>query len=214
MPQVISVNVGRARTASWAGIGRTAMDKQPMRGVVAVNRLGLDGDQVGDTKYHGGVDQAVYAFAREDLDWWQEELGQEIRDGQFAENLTTRGLDVNESEVGERWRIGTATFEVAMVRIPCNDFKKWQQLSGYESRAWVKRFAQQARPGPYLRVVQEGELRAGDDLEVVHQPGHGVTVSTMFRALTTERSLLPELRKVDDLARAARARLDAFVESF
>jgi len=211
MAQVISVNVGRVRKATWAGIGRTAMDKHPVHGPVPVTRLGLEGDQVGDTKYHGGLDQAVYAFAREDLDWWERELGQEIRDGQFAENLTTRGIDVNESEVGERWRIGTATFEVAMVRIPCNDFKSWQALSGYEARGWVKRFAQQARPGPYLRVVQEGELQAGDDLSVVYQPGHGVTVSTMFRAFTTERALLPELRKVDDLAREARNRLDAFV---
>ena len=103
-----------------------------------------EGDQVGDTKHHGGVDQAVYAFAREDLDWWEGELGREIRDGQFAENLTTRGIDVNEAEVGERWRVGSALLEVAMVRIPCNDFKNWQRLNGYDDRAWVKRFAQRS----------------------------------------------------------------------
>jgi MOSC domain-containing protein YiiM len=158
------------------------------------------------------VDQAVYAFAREDLDWWQAELGREIRDGQFGENLTTRGIDVNESEVGERWRVGTATLEIAMVRIPCNDFKNWQRVNGFDDRAWVRRFATVGRPGPYLRVVQEGTIRAGDDLTVVHQPGHGVTVSTMFRALTTEHSLLPELHKVDGLARVARHRLDAYEE--
>ena len=210
MAQVISVNVGKVREATWAGIGRTAMDKQPVSRVVQVGRLGLDGDQVGDTKFHGGIDQAVYAFSREDLDWWEGELGREIRDGQFAENLTTRGIDVNESEVGERWLIGTALLEVAMVRIPCNDFKNWQQLGGYDTRAWVKRFTQRGRPGPYLRVLQEGELRAGDDLTVVHQPGHGVTVSTLFRAMTTERSLLPELRKVENLAREPRDRLAAY----
>src|SRR6185312_14468971 len=104
MAQVISVNVGKVREASWVGIGRTAMDKQPVPKVVPVTRLGLEGDQVGDTKFHGGPDQAVYAFAREDLDWWEGELGREIRDGQFAENLTTRGIDVNEAEVGERWQ--------------------------------------------------------------------------------------------------------------
>src|SRR5664279_2489925 len=119
MPQVISVNVGRVREASWAGLGRTAMDRQPISGVVGVSRLGLEDDQVGDTVYHGGVDQVVYAFAREDLDWWEGEPGREIRNGQFAENLTTRGIDLNEAEVGERWRIGAATLEVAMVRIPC-----------------------------------------------------------------------------------------------
>ncbi|MEO7943371.1 MAG: MOSC domain-containing protein, partial [Marmoricola sp.] len=106
--------------------------------------------------------------------------------------------------------IGTATFEVAMVRIPCNDFKNWQQLSGYDHRAWVRRFAQRGRPGPYLRVVHEGELQVGDDLTVVHQPGHGVTVSTMFRALTIERSLLPELRKVENLAREPRRRMESY----
>ncbi len=211
MGQVIAVNVGRVRQAPWAGIGRTAMDKQPVTGPVHVGRLGLEGDQVGDVKHHGGRDQAVYAFAREELDWWQDELGAEIRNGQFAENLTTGGIDVDEAEVGERWRIGTALFEVAMVRIPCNDFKSWQRRNGYDDRAWVKRFAQRARPGGYLRVLEEGAVEAGDAIDVVRQPGHGVTVSTMFKALTLDRSLLPELRKIDDLAVVAGrelARLD------
>lgn len=211
MAQVISVNVGMPREASWAGIGRTSIDKHAVSGPVAVGRLGLEGDQVSDTKYHGGVDQAVYAFSREDLDWWGTELGGEIRDGHFGENLTTRGIDVNESEVGERWRIGSALFEVAMVRIPCNDFKNWQRLNGFDDRAWVKRFALRARPGAYLRVLQEGEVQAGDDLAVVHQPGHGVTITTMFRALMTDHSLLPELRKVDGLAAVARRKLESFV---
>jgi MOSC domain-containing protein YiiM len=211
MAQVVSVNVGTPREATWAGIGRTSIDKQPVTGPVPVGRWGLRGDQVSDTKNHGGLDQAVYAFAREDLDWWAAELGQEVRDGQFGENLTTRGIDVNESEVGERWRIGSATFEIAMVRTPCNDFKNWQRLNGYDDRAWVRRFAAVARPGPYLRVVQEGEVSAGDDLTVVHQPGHGVTVSTMFRALLLDHSLLPELLRIDDLARVARRRVETFL---
>jgi len=204
VPSVISVNVGRPREADWAGIGRTAMDKRPVTGPVAVRSLGVDGDQVGDTKHHGGVDQAVYAFAREDLDWWAGELGQEIRDGMFAENLTTQGIDVNAAEVGERWRIGTVELEVCSVRIPCNDFKNWMGLGGYDNQRWVKRFAEVGRPGPYLRVVTEGELAAGDELTVVHRPGHGVTVSTMFRALTTEAELLLDLLKVDGLVAQAR----------
>ena len=203
MARVDSVNVGTPREVAWAGIGRTSIDKQPVSGVVEVGRLGLEGDQVSDTVHHGGVDQAVYAFAREDLDAWAVELGREVRNGQFAENLTTSGIDVNEAEVGERWQVGTVTLEVAMVRIPCNDFKNWQRVTGFDDRAWVKRFAARGRPGPYLRVIQEGELQAGDDLVVVHRPGHGVTVSTMFRALTTERALLPELFKVDNLAAVA-----------
>jgi MOSC domain-containing protein YiiM len=211
MAQVISLNVGRPREFAWAGIGRTSIDKRPVSGPVRAHRHGLEGDQVSDTKHHGGLDQAVYAFAREDLDWWATELGHEIRDGQFAENLTTRGIDVNESEVGERWRIGTAMFEVSMVRIPCNDFKNWQRVNGFDDRAWVKRFASQGRPGPYLRVIEEGELEAGDELTVVHRPGHGVTVSTLFRALTTDRTLLPELDKIDNLAAVARCEMESFV---
>jgi MOSC domain-containing protein YiiM len=211
MAQVISVNVGAPREVAWAGIGRTSIEKHPVAGVVPVGHLGVQGDQVSDTKHHGGVDQAVYAFAREDLDWWEAELGAEIRNGQFAENLTTIGIDVNAAEVGEQWRVGSTLLEVAMVRIPCNDFKSWQRLSGYDDRAWVKRFAERGRPGPYLRVLEQGAVEAGDELVVVHRPGHGVTVSTMFRALTTDRSLLPELSRVENLAAVARRQLDAFV---
>lgn len=209
-PSVVSVNVGLPREAEWAGIGRTSIHKTPVRGPVACRTLGLDGDQVSDTKHHGGPDQAVYAFAREDLDLWAERLGRPVPDGHFGENLTTGGIDVNEAEVGERWRIGTALLEIALIRTPCNDFKSWLGLSGYDNRAWVKRFAAEARPGPYLRVVEEGTLRAGDEITVVHRPGHGVTVSEMFRALNLDRSLLPRLRLVDGLAATARTVVEAY----
>jgi MOSC domain-containing protein YiiM len=211
VPHLVSVNVGLPREAAWAGIGRTSIDKRPVRRPVHVGLLGLEGDQVSDTKHHGGVDQAVYAFAREDLDFWARELGQEIQDGQFGENLTTSGIDVNEAEVGERWRVGEALLEVASIRTPCNDFKSWMGLCGYDNRAWVRRFAEVGRPGPYLRVLGEGAVVAGDEIEVVHEPGHGVTVSTMFRALTTDRSLLPELLRVDGLVAEARVTAERYV---
>jgi MOSC domain-containing protein YiiM len=208
---LVSVNVGTPRDAAWAGIGRTSIDKVAVPGRVAVRRLGLAGDEVSDTRHHGGADQAVYAFAREDLDHWAAALGQEIRDGQFGENLTTSGLDVNEAEVGERWRIGDdVVLEVASVRTPCNDFKVWMGRCGYDSTAWVKRFAQAARPGPYLRVLVEGTIGAGDPIEVIHQPGHGVTVSMMFRALTLDHALLPRLLEVDGLAAKARAKAEQY----
>lgn len=211
MPSVLSVNVGRPREAAWAGIGRTSIDKRPVTGPVLARRLGLDGDRVSDTRHHGGADQAVYAFAREDLDGWADALGLEVPDGQFGENLTTLGLDVNAAELGERWLVGDAVLEVAAVRIPCNDFKTWMGRCGYDDRAWVRRFTEEQAPGAYLRVVVEGELRAGDKVTVVHRPGHGVTVRTMFRALTTDRSLLPELLRVDGLAAKSRARAEAYV---
>jgi len=211
MPVVRSVNVGLPREAAWAGIGRTSIDKRPVRGPVVVDELEPEGDQASDVKHHGGLDQAVYAFAREDMDRWVEILGIDIRDGQFAENLTTVGIDVNESEVGERWQIGSAEFEVAAVRIPCNDFKEWMGLSGYDNAAWVKRFAADGRPGPYLRVTKPGAIAAGDEISVVHRPGHGVTVAMLFRALTTEKDLLPRLVGIDGLAAHARAKAEEYV---
>jgi len=203
---VRSVNVGRPREADWAGIGRTSIDKAPVEGPVEVDRLGVAGDQVSDTRHHGGPDQAVYAYSREELDWWAERLGDDLRDGEFGENLTTSGLDVDGAELGERWRIGTVLLEVRSVRTPCNDFKSWMGRGGHDNTAWVRRFAERARPGAYLRVLQPGVLAAGDPVEVVHRPGHGVTASYLFRAVTREPDLLPGLLVVDGLVDKARRR--------
>lgn len=211
MPHLVSVNVGQPQEAAWAGIGRTSIDKRPVAGRVAVDELGVAGDQVSDTRHHGGIDQAVYAYAREDLDFWAEQLGQDIPDGWFGENLTTAGLDLNETEVGTRWRIGEVLAEVTLTRTPCNDFKNWMGKGGYDSTAWVKRFTQAARPGPYLRVLAPGEIAAGDEVEVVHEPGHGVTVRDMFVALNVERARLPELLGVPGLAAKARAKAQAYL---
>jgi MOSC domain-containing protein YiiM len=209
---VSTVSVGRPKDEEWAGkLKRTAIAKRPVQGVVAVHLLGLAGDQVADTKNHGGPDKAVYAFAREDLDWWARELGKPLPDGVFGENLTTHGIDVNEALVGERWRIGTALLEVASIRIPCSVFASWMGVSGYHNGRWIRRFTAVGRPGPYLRVLEEGELAAGDEVVVEHRPDHDVTVSTMFRALTTRRELLPELLAVDGLVAEARARAEAYV---
>jgi MOSC domain-containing protein YiiM len=212
VPALRSVNVGRPKDKQWAGLGYTSIDKRPVTGPVLAHRLGLVGDVVSDTKHHGGPDQAVYAFAREDLDRWERELGREIRDGQFGENLTTEGIDVNEAEIGDHWRIGTALFEVAYVRIPCNDFKGWMGESGFDARQWVKRFATTCRPGPYLRVLQEGHVAAGDEIETVHRQGHGVTVSTMFRALTLDHSLLPGLLHIDGLVEQVKVKAARIAE--
>jgi MOSC domain-containing protein YiiM len=207
---VRSVNVGLPREAAWAGIGRTSIDKAPVLGPVEVHGLGVAGDQVSDTRHHGGPDQAVYAFSREELDWWAEQLGDELRDGEFGENLTTSGIDVDEAEVGERWQVGTVLLEVRSVRTPCNDFKEWMGRGGHDNTAWVRRFAERARPGAYLRVLQPGVLAAGEPIEVVHRPGHGVTASFLFRALTREPALLPRLLDVEGLVEKARDKAERF----
>ncbi len=204
MAHVCSVNVGLPREATWAAIGRTSIDKRPMSGPVLVGPDGPAGDHPADTRHHGGLDQAVYAFAREDLDFWSAEMGRPIPDGQFGENLTTEGIDGNESEIGERWRIGEVLLEITGVRTPCNDFKMWMGLSGFENTAWVKRFGAVGRPGPYFRVLEPGLVEAGDEITVVGRPGHGITVSSMFRALTTDQARLPALLEIEALGEKAR----------
>ncbi|HXO23163.1 MAG TPA: MOSC domain-containing protein, partial [Streptosporangiaceae bacterium] len=139
----------------------------------------------------------VYAYAREDLDFWAAELDRPLPDGVFGENLTTEGADVNGALIGERWRIGTAVvLEASLPRVPCGTFQGWLALGG-----WIKRFTLAARPGSYFRVIQEGEIQAGDEIENLHRPDHDVTVAMTFRALTVEPELLPQLLVADALPR-------------
>jgi MOSC domain-containing protein YiiM len=211
-PHLVSVNVGAPKPARYAGaVGRTSIDKRPVDGPVAVRHDGLEGDTVSDTRHHGGTYQAVYAFAREDLDRWTPRLGATVPSGGFGENLTTAGLDVTGAEMGEAWRVGSALLQVVSVRIPCVTFQGWMAATGHDGRGWVRRFTEEARPGAYLRVLEEGELRAGDLVDVTGRPGHGVTVATMFRALTTEPSLLPRLLDVEGLPGEAYERARRYV---
>ena len=155
--RVISVNAGRGKDAAWAGqLGRTAIDKRPLAGPAEVGWLGLAGDEQSDTENHGGREQAVYAYAREDLDWWVERLSRELGHGVFGENITTSGLDVTGALIGEVWQLGTAVVQVTSPRIPCVVFAGW-----LDEEHWVKRFADAGRPGAYLRVLQEGVVRPG-----------------------------------------------------
>ncbi|MFG2554444.1 MOSC domain-containing protein [Streptomyces sp. NPDC048581] len=201
--KLLSVNIGKPRPNPWKGLGATGIDKRPVDGAVAVGEpgpkgtgaVGLAGDRVYDLRHHGGPDQAVYAYAREDLDVWQAELGRSLANGVFGENLTTLGLDVNGAVIGERWRIGAGVvLEVSCPRIPCGTFQGWLEQDG-----WIKRFTLAALPGTYLRVIEAGDIRAGDRVEVVHQPDHDVTVAVAFRALTREADLLPRLLAVEAL---------------
>lgn len=210
-PFVRTVCVGMPQDRDWAGIGTTAIEKRSVAGPVQVRPLGLDGDAAADTRHHGGVDKAVYAVDRDELDYWEGVLGAPLRDGQFGENLTVDGLRVDDAEIGERWRIGSALLEVCSVRIPCANFATWQRRNGYDGTGWLRRFTEHGRSGAYLRVLEEGRLGAGDTVEVVHRPGHGVTVTTMFRALTTERALLPLLLGVPGLVPQAREKAEAYV---
>ncbi len=204
--RVLSVNLGRPETGDWTGrMGRSGIRKTGSSAPVAVRRTGLVGDAVCDTRDHRGPDHAVYAYAREDLDRWSAALGARLPDGQFGENLTTHGIDVNEALIGERWRVGTALLEVAKVRTPCRVFAGFMEVTGHDPAGWLKRFTLDGRPGPYLRVLEEGTVQAGDPVVVEHRPDHDVTVSVVFRAITTERELLPRVLAVAELSESVRA---------
>ncbi|MDT0309393.1 MOSC domain-containing protein [Streptomyces sp. DSM 44917] len=198
-PRVLTVNVGRPRPSpdTRAPGGLTGIDKRPVQGPVEVSApgpagvggSGLAGDAVCDLDHHGGDDQAVYAYAREDLDHWEAALGRELSNGLFGENLTTAGIDVNAVLIGERWRLGPALLlEATSPRIPCRTFAGRLGVDG-----WVKRFTAGARPGVYFRVLRPGPVRAGDRVEVVHRPDHEVTSAFLFRALTTAPELRPRV---------------------
>lgn len=168
--------------------GSSGIDKKPVAGRVAVRELGLDGDVQVNRKYHGGEGQAVYAYAQSDADWWEHELDRELPPGRFGENLRTTGLDLTGAVLGERWRVGTALLEVTDCRIPCANFERFWGVPQL-----VKRFTAHGASGAYLRVVEVGELGAGDEIEVVDRPDHGVTTGLAFRAYTTQAYRLPEL---------------------
>jgi MOSC domain-containing protein YiiM len=202
---LLSANVGIGRPLRIRGRDRhSAIDKRPVGAPVEVRRLGLDGDVQVERRHHGGPDQAVYAYAAEDLEVWAARLGRTLPPGSFGENLTLSGLDVTQARIGERWRIGTVLLEIGDVRTPCHTFQAWLGEPG-----WIKRFRAEGRPGAYLRVLEEGTLQAGDPIEVVERRDHDLTVGLMFRALTSERELLPRLlaeprTRAKVLARAGR----------
>jgi MOSC domain-containing protein YiiM len=200
---VLSVNVGRPTPNPYKDTVMTGIDKRPADEPVYVRPpgskrdglgSGLVGDTIGDREAHGGDDQAVYAYAREDLDHWERQLGRPLAPGAFGENLTTSGIDVNRALIGERWRIGDELeLQITDPRIPCSTFRGW-----IGERGWLKTFTEAARCGAYLRVVSAGYASGGDPIVVTHRPDHDVTVELVFRALTRRRELLPRLLAAGD----------------
>jgi MOSC domain-containing protein YiiM len=191
----------------------TGIDKVPTGDAVAVRApgpmhdgvgSGLTTDILGNTKVHGGNDQAVYAYAREDLDAWESRIGRELANGNFGENLTTSGIDVTDARIGERWRVGSdgLVLEVTSPRTPCTTFADWLGIPG-----WIKTFTAAAIPGAYLRVITPGTARSGDEIAVTERPDHDVTVGLVFRAITREPELLSRLHRVDALPEPIKQRL-------
>ncbi len=182
--RIAAVNVVKALVPDLRGdLDETAIDKRPVGERVAVRApgpagVGLAGDQVVDIRHHGGRDQAVYAYAVEDRDWWAAELGRELAPGSFGQNLDTEGIDVTGAVIGERWQVGDdgLVLEVTSPRIPCKTFQGFM-----DEPRWIKRFTEHGAPGAYLRVVEPGTVGAGDAVTVTDRPAHGVTVGDVFR---------------------------------
>jgi MOSC domain-containing protein YiiM len=193
---VESVNVGAVQSVEVEGRSvTTAIWKSPVEGRVLLRGVNLAGDDQADRTVHGGPDKAVYAYSREDYDWWASELSRPLDAGTFGENLTVAGLDLNAAVVGERWEVGSALLEVSEPRFPC--FKLGIRMG---DPRFLRRFAQARRPGTYLRIVSEGEVGAGDAIEVAARPAHGVTIGKFANAFLGDRKQLPELLAAEQLS--------------
>jgi MOSC domain-containing protein YiiM len=198
--RIVSVNVGQPRSVNWRGrTVTTSIWKQPVTGRRGLQGVNVEGDDQADRRVHGGPTKAVYAYAAEDYGWWGTVLGRPLEPGTFGDNLTVTGNDLAASVVGERWRIGTALLRVTEPRIPC--FKLGVRMGDAE---FVGRFADAARPGTYLAIEAEGDVGAGDPIELVHRPDHGVTIGTVERAYHGHPELRECLLDVGDLSEAWR----------
>jgi len=195
--KVLSVNIAADLHTGepWTGSNpETGIDKRPVSHRVQLFDDHVDGDRVIDHKHHGGPYKAVYAYAREDAQWWEGEIGRALPHGSFGENLTTNGIDLTNAVIGEQWRIGSAVVQVVQPRIACRVF------AGFWDRPkLVQEFSDARRPGVYLAIVTEGDVGAGDAIEVLHRPQHGVTIATANAAKLGDDDALPHLRGIADL---------------
>jgi len=167
-----SIQIGSAQPTPGdpktpTGIFKEAVGPEP----VAVTLNGLTGDVVSNLKHHGGPDQAIYVYTRDDYQYWEVELGRPLAAGLFGENLTIEGLESADVMVGDRFAIGDVVLEATSARVPCNTFQ-----ARMEEPDWVSRFRSGRRPGVYARVVQPGRLAVGNEID--YSPG-GSSVSIL-----------------------------------
>ncbi len=196
--KILSVNVGTAREFEYNNRpAKSAIWKSPVAGRIAARGVNLEGDDQADPKAHGGFDKAMYAYAIEDIQWWEQILGRSLVYGEFGENLTTQGIEVNDALVGERWEIGSTVLEISEPRIPC-----WRLGVRMDDKTFPRRFTEAMRPGPYLRIIVEGDVGAGDEIRVVEKPHHDLTVRDVFRIYTRDRDEVERLLDVAQISDA------------
>jgi len=199
-PRVLAVNVGRPREFDYHGRPAvSAIWKLPVSGRVAARGVNLAGDDQADREAHGGPDKAVYAYAVEDARWWESKEGRPFANAEFGENLTTEGIDVNGALVGERWAIGSAVFEISEPRVPC-----WRLGVRMNDPTFIRRFTEALRPGAYMRIVKEGDVGAGDAIEILSRPDHDLSVRDVFRIYTRDRGEVGRLLEAPQMSEAWR----------
>ena len=199
--RVLSVNVGGVREFDDEGRrAKSAIWKYPVPDRVRVRGVNLQGDDQADRAVHGGADKAVYAYAVEDQRWWESQIGRPLEYGELGENLTTEGIDITNAVVGERWEVGSVLLEVSDPRVPC-----WKLAHRMEDPLFPRRFTAAGRPGTYLRILEEGELGAGDEIRVVMRPDHRLTIGDVFRILTRDQGEAGRLLSVPQVSESWKA---------
>jgi MOSC domain-containing protein YiiM len=190
--KIVSINVGRPRLVMWRGEAvSTGIYKEPVAGRVGLRALNLDGDRQADLTVHGGPTKAVYAYPSEHYEFWRAELPEmRLPWGMFGENFTTEGLEESQVNIGDRFRAGTAELMVTEPRMPC--YKLGIKFGRSDI---LKRFLASGRTGFYFSVVKEGEVEAGDPLELVGQDEHGVTVANITRLYAHDRADTEAMRR-------------------
>ena len=201
------MNVGQVRKFEYEGqLGTSSIWKSPVAGRVAVRGVNIEGDDQADRSVHGGPDKAVYSYAIEDTRWWEQELGRVMEMGQFGENLTTEGVDLTSALVGERWAIGSVVLEVSEPRMPC-----WKLGMKMGDPGFLRQFTQAGRPGTYFRIIEEGDIGAGDEIEVVERPDHDVSVGDIFRIYTRDRGEAERMLGVPQMSESWRRWAEVWV---
>lgn len=200
--RLLAVSVGKPRDVEWQGKPlRTAIFKSPVAGPVHAGPFGLEGDAQADLSVHGGVDKAVYAYDLSSTEYWRERLGRpDLGPGAFGENLTVQGWPEAQVFIGDRFRIGTACFEVSQPRQPCLKLAR-----RFEDASFVKRFLESRRVGFYLRVVEPGEVAAGDPIvRITHDPA-SLDIESVVALWLTRNPSIASLARATALAALADA---------
>lgn len=195
--KLLSISVGLPREVEWRGkVVRTSIFKAPVSGRVWVSSLNVQGDRQSDLSVHGGADKAVYAYPSEHYAFWRNELpGMDFPWGAFGENLTTQGLLEDKVHIGDRFRAGSAEFIVTQPRMPC--FKLAVRFNRPDI---VKRFLRSGRAGFYLAVVQEGDIGAGDSLDLVAEDDSHITVADVVGLYAADAANQDLLRRASELS--------------